>query len=71
MSLKYIVYNDDHKRPYVKILISGHLSNPPFYRNRGSIQLYMYTTLENPPNSKKNSVNNPVLDFKIFIFHSE
>ena len=40
MTLKYTVYNEDIKRPYLKILIIYDLINPPFYRNRGSIPLY-------------------------------
>ena len=41
MTLKYIIYNEDIKRPYLKILTNNDLHNPPFFRNRGSIQLYI------------------------------
>ena len=39
VSLKYMIYHEDIRNLDTKILIIDYLINPPFYRNRGPIQL--------------------------------
>ena len=45
VSLKYSIYHEDIRNLDTKILIINYLINPPFYRNRGPIQLYQISSL--------------------------